>query len=160
MEKCIRCNTPLESGTSFCPVCGADQRFNPGANQSSVMLIILCILTLVGSVFQLFRGMLYELVAAADNNSEYIRGWIYSITAIVTIIGAIMMLQKQLKGLYVYTAGQAIYLLTCFWATSVYLEDVTDSDRILVWIISSIFIIPAIIFMILFWMDECKRVLR
>lgn len=160
MEKCIRCNTPIETGTSFCPACGADQRFGPGANQSSVLLIVLCVLTLVGSVFQLFRGMLYELVAAADNNSEYIRGWIYSITAVVTIIGAIMMLQKQLKGLYVYTAGQVIYLLTCFWATSVYMNDPDFGGEGIVIAISSLFIIPAIIFLIVFWGNECKRVLR
>ncbi|AWH85556.1 hypothetical protein HYN59_10735 [Flavobacterium album] len=160
MEKCIRCNTPLEPGANFCPVCGTDQRFGSREKEGSTLLIVLCILTVVGSVFQMFRGMLYEIVADADNNNEYIRGWIYAITAVVTTIGAIMMFQKQLKGLYVYTAGQAIYLLTCFWATSVYLDDVTDSDRILVWIISSIFIIPAIIFLILFWMNDCKRVLR
>ncbi|MCW4470707.1 hypothetical protein OGH69_17175 [Flavobacterium sp. MFBS3-15] len=160
MKVCHRCNATLENETNFCPVCGADQRFGSREKESSTLLMVLCILTVIGSVFQMFRGMLYEMVANADNNNEYIRGWIYSITAVVTIIGAIMMFQKQLKGLYVYTAGQAIYLLTCFWATSVYLDDVTDSDRILVWIISSIFIIPAIIFLILFWMDDCKRVLR
>jgi len=160
MENCIRCNTPLEAGTNFCPTCGTDQRFTIGSKQSSTLLIVLSILTIIGSVFQLFRGMLYELVAAADNNSEYIRGWIYSITAIVTIAGAVMMLMKHLKGLYVYTVGQAIYILTCFWATSVYMNDPDFGGEGIVIAIASVFIVPAIIFLILFWTDDCKRVLR
>jgi hypothetical protein len=160
MRICQRCNATIEDATNFCPACGTDQRFGRRETQSSTLLIVLSILTIIGSVFQLFRGMLYELVAAADNNDEYIRGWIYSITAIMTIIGAIMMLQKQLNGLYLYTAGQVIYLLTCFWATSVYMNDPDFGGEGIVIAIASVFIVPAIIFLIVFWTDGCKRVLR
>lgn len=160
MRTCRRCNATLDEATNFCPVCGTDQRFASRETESSTLLIVLCILTIIGSVFQLFRGMLYELVAAADNNEEYIRGWIYSITAIVTIVGSIMMLQKQLNGLYVYTAGQAIYLLTCFWATSAYMYDPDFGGEGIVLAVASVFIIPAIIFLIVFWTDPCKRVLK
>ncbi len=160
MQNCIRCAAPLEEATNFCPRCGTDQRYGYREKESSTLLTVLCILTIIGSVFQIVRGMLYELVATADNNNEYIRGWIYAITGVATIIGSILMLQKQLNGLYVYTAGQAIYLLTCFWATSVYMNDPDLGGEGIVFAIAAMFVVPAIIFLIIFWTDGCKRVLK
>ncbi|MEL1242990.1 zinc ribbon domain-containing protein [Flavobacterium sp. DGU11] len=159
MEKCIRCDAALEPGTNFCPVCGTDQRFVYRPEATTITLKVLCILTIVGSVFQLFRGLIYEMVANDSNNNEYIRGWIYGITGVMTLAGAVMMLQKQLNGLYLYTVGQIIYLLTCFWATSVYMEEAGDATGLLL-TIAAVFVVPAILFLIVFWTDECKKGLR
>lgn len=157
MDICINCNTALNPKDRFCQVCGTS-RYGYQSRQQEIILTVLCILTIIGSVLQIIRGLFYETVSQAADNHEYFRGWIYALTAVVTLAGAIMMISKKLYGLYVYTAGQAVYLLTTLYATSVYTSDDQMGDMSAIAIfISSLFIIPAVVMLILFWIPANRR---
>ncbi len=102
MTNCKRCNQQMDGETNFCPTCGEDQRANTinQQNSNASFLIVLCVLTIVGSVFTIGRAFLYEMVSIlGSGNGNYIRGWVYAASGIGTLVGAIMMVQRQLKGL-------------------------------------------------------------
>ena len=61
----------------------------------ATLLIVLCIFTIIGSMFTIGRGVLYELFADLADN-DYVRGWIYAATGIGTLVGAVMMLLRKL----------------------------------------------------------------
>ncbi len=65
------------------------------SEKQTILLIFLCVLTIIGSVFTIGRAYLYEMVSMMDGHSNYFRGWIYAGSAIGTLIGAIMMTQRN-----------------------------------------------------------------
>ena len=125
MTNCKRCNQQMDEEINFCPTCGEDKRGNFVSQQQHqkskpFFLIFLCVLTIIGSVFTIGRAYLYEMVSMMDGHSNYFRGWIYAGSAIGTLIGAIMMTQRKLKGLYVYSVFQVIYIITVIIASFSY----------------------------------------
>lgn len=152
---------------NFCPNCGQDQHSkNITAQKSSTtFLTVLCILTIVGSVFTILRSVLYEMISMMDSNSNYIRGWIYAGSSIGTLIGAILMLQKKLKGLYLYSVFQAIYIITVLFATFVYGDIFKESGRnnemsTLAFTIAMFFLVPSIFFLVSYWKNPIKKHLK
>ncbi|MFY0603296.1 MAG: zinc ribbon domain-containing protein [Flavobacteriaceae bacterium] len=148
---CKKCTQEVSENVNFCPSCGAGL-LNDRSNRNSSLLMVLCILTILGSVFTIIRALLYEAFSEFDRSSEYIRGWIYAASAIGTLTGAIMMIKKQLNGLYLYTIFQIIYLITVIIATFSYGEFGGFA-----FIISLFFIVPSVLFLILYWTNSVKN---
>ena len=159
MKHCITCNKELTSEDNFCQNCGADQRITPpqvNNNGSTIFLYILCTLTILGSLFGIARGWLYEMVSGLDSGSDYVRGWIYIITNIGTLAAAIFMMNKKKSGLYIYTVAQGLYILTVMVATVAY-DDTFDGANALALGISALFLIPAIAFLIFYWLNMNRK---
>ena len=161
MTNCKRCNGQMDKESNFCPICGEDQRANK-INQfksNASFLIVLCVLTIIGSVFTIGRAYLYEMVSMMDGHSNYIRGWIYAGSAVGTLVGAIMMIQKKLNGLYIYSAFQGIYIITVLVASFSY-SDKGNSASLLASGIAMFFLLPSILFLILYWTNMIKKQLK
>lgn len=152
MKNCINCNQEITEETNFCDFCGVDQTTKRNASNST-FITVLCVLTIVGSVFTMWRGLLYEAVAGVADNDEFIRGWIYIISSVGTFSGAIFMLNKKINGLYIYTFSQVIYLITVVYATIIYVDDFGGFALI----ISSMFFVPSVGFLIAYWSEGVKR---
>lgn len=158
MTNCKRCNGQMDEESNFCPNCGEDQRANNVIQykSNSSFLIVLCVLTIIGSVFTIGRAYLYEMVSMMDGHSNYIRGWIYAGSALGTLVGAIMMIQKKLNGLYIYSAFQGIYIITVLVASFSY-SDKGRSASLLASGIAMFFLLPSILFLILYWTNMIKK---
>ena len=158
MKSCIACNAEIETGFNFCKTCGSNQ--NPPQNnvikKDSTLLTVLCILTIIGSLFGILRGWLYELVSTVGND-DYFRGWIYIFANIGTLVGAIMMLKRKILGLHLYTVFQSIYILTVIYATLVY--EISDFEGLAI-VLSMFFLIPSVVFLILYWQNTNTKYLK
>ena len=155
MTNCKTCNQQMDEEINFCLSCGQDQRINnPNQHKSNAsFLIVLCVLTMIGSVFTIGRAYLYEMVSMMNESSNYFRGWIYAGSAIGTLVGAIMMIQKKLKGLYIYSAFQIIYILTVIIASFSYNDDFGRHGKeasLLASGIAMFFLLPSVLFLILY----------
>lgn len=130
------------------------------SNNKSTLLIILCVLTIVGSIFTICRAFLYEVVAHMDSDTNYIRGWIYAISSIGTLIGAVMMINGKMRGLYLYSCFQLIYIITVIIATFSYTDLFrSDLDMNLSYLSLSIamfFLVPSVVFLCLYWTRSIK----
>ena len=144
MHICTKCGGVVPAGASFCPHCGAKYEGNQNANSGYVPsgVKILCILTIVGSIFGIFRGLIYF----EGDEGMVFRAVFYILSSLGTIAGAIMMLSKKLSGLYLYSASQIIYICTAMFASSTY-----DDYWGLTGFVTMIFVAPAVIFLILYW---------
>jgi hypothetical protein len=131
-------------------------------NNKGTFLTFLCVLTIIGSLFTILRGYLYELISTIDTDHSYFRGWIYILSSIGTAVGAILMLQKKFIGLIIYTVCQIIYLLTIVYATSQYANDsVSDFNfGALAVAISAFFLFPSLIVLVLYWLDINRKLLK
>lgn len=89
------------------------------SKQSSSTLLVLCILTLVGSVFVLLKGFIGYAILVDSNdtrsesgilliNSVYV---IEFLTCFGTIAGAILMLTGKKLGLVIYLIASIVYML-------------------------------------------------
>jgi len=133
----------------------------------SFFFMALCILTIVGSFLVIVRGFWYQLLSDAwyDQdlvfNKEYYRGWLYIISGIGTLVGAIIMVSKRKKiGLYIYTVSQIIYIITILIAASSYTDikffgDISE----LALTISMLFLVPAILFLVFYWLNTTRKYL-
>jgi hypothetical protein len=92
------------------------------SKQTSATLLVLCILTLVGSVFVLLKGFIGYAILLDSNdtrsesgilliNSVYI---IEFISCFGTIAGAILMLTGKKLGLVIYLIASIVYILLTF----------------------------------------------
>ena len=163
MTNCKRCNEPMHEETNFCPKCGEDQR-NPNTvnpqKSNATFLMVLCVLTIIGSVFTIGRAYLYEMVSMMDDSSNYVRGWVYAGSAVGTLVGAILMIQRKLTGLYVYTVSQIIYILAVIVASLSYGDEFGkfgDEATFLASAIAMFFLLPSILFLILYWTNMVKK---
>lgn len=92
------------------------------SKQISSTLLVLCILTLVGSVFVLLKGFIGYAILVNSNdtrsesgilliNSVYV---IEFLTCFGTIAGAILMLTGKKLGLVIYLIASIVYILLTF----------------------------------------------
>ena len=165
MTNCKRCNQQMDEETNFCPTCGEDKRANNVNRQKSnaSFLIVLCVLTIIGSVFTIGRAYFYEMISMMDNSSNYLRGWIYAGSAVGTLAGAIMMIQRKLNGLYIYSAFQIIYIITVLIASFSYGDEFGSHGKeasLLASGIAMFFLLPSILFLILYWTNMIKKHLK
>jgi hypothetical protein len=155
MKSCIACNAEIEDEFNFCKICGTNQneQQNDLIKSNTTFLTILCILTIVGSLFGMARGWIYEIVSTVGNDG-YFRGWIYIITNIGTLVGAIMMLNRKKSGLLLYTVSQSVYILTVIFATMIYESSYFGGYALA---ISMLFLVPSILFLIFYWQNTITK---
>jgi hypothetical protein len=161
MSICINCKSSLEEKDSFCPTCGFNQvRTSIPIEKTGAMLLrILCVLTILGSFFTIGRAILYEAIANVADNDEYIRGWIYGLSSIVTFIGALLMFNEKRSGLITYSIGQSVYIITVIWATSIYVS-VGHGVGQVAFAVSMMFMIPSILFLWMYWTKSIRSQLN
>jgi hypothetical protein len=133
---------------------------------SSAILATLCVLTLIGSVFTILRAIVYFTISSFGAGETWadlinVRGSLYLLTSIGTIIGAVKMLNKEMLGLHVYTVSQVIYLITVFFALSYYLDEFKSSlgDQFAI-ILIMFFVVPSVVILALYWTQMAKQHLK
>lgn len=163
MKSCINCSVVLKDDDIFCGSCGEEQNLfleksQPIRNKAKDFITVLCILTLVGSFFGMFRGLFYQFVADAGNNDTYYRGLIFFIANLGTMAGAIMMLNRSKIGLYIFTGFQSLYLIMVIITSLVYFED--EESAVLSFMLAMIFFLPSLAFLIMYWLPQNKFALK
>jgi hypothetical protein len=171
MKYCQQCGAEQIVKGNYCASCGyslileddlsvLDNPARPLKSKgNSSFLTTLCILTIIGSVIGIFRGILYQFFASIPDagNAEYFRGILYFIANFGTLVGAIFLLNGKINGLYVYSVFQVAYLLTVIWATSVYIGgDFTDMLAVT---LGAIFFLPSLAFLIMYWTEPVRGAL-
>ena len=153
----------METTAEFCPHCGTNQMSgNVNRKSSTAILTILCVVTFIGSLFTILRAFIYLLIAIDE---EWIlmgiRGTLYLLTSIGTIVGAAQMLSKRLSGLHIYSVSQSIYLLTVLSALGYYIEEIGDflGSGFAV-VVAMFFFLPSVAFLWLYWTPTVKQHLR
>jgi hypothetical protein len=158
MKYCSSCGVEVDRDVAFCSACGAEQggkdsQSEPVSEQRSAFLVVLCVITITGSVMGMFRGWFYELVAISfAEDDEYWRGWAYALLHLGTLVGAIAMLNRKAMGLLVYTASQSVYILMVFYVASEH-RDLRGM------MIASVFLVPSIAFLVMYWLPVNRGVL-
>jgi len=142
-------------------------QISPALNNrsSSAILNTLCVLTLIGSVFTILRGIVYLTISSGGGGAwadlMNVRGSLYLLTSIGTIIGAVKMLNKEMLGLHVYTVSQVIYLITVFFALSYYLDQFKSNfgDQFAI-IVVMFFVVPSVVILALYWTQMARQHLK
>ena len=121
----------------------------------SSTLLVLCILTLVGSVFVLLKGFIGYAILLQSNDTRSESGilWINSVyiiefvTSFGTIIGAILMLTGKKLGLLVYQISSIVYIVsTILFALFCFLTII----GILIGLLQFIYLAISILFLVLY----------
>lgn len=171
MKFCTNCGKEVSENHAFCEHCGtATSNTTPvtppaetvssaskegkSSERISDFLRLLCIFTILGSIFGIFRGLIYEMVTTVGNlNQNYIRGFLYVFTNFGTLVGAILMLLRQKRGLYIYTGSQVVYIVVVIFASFVYESaDYFEGAETFAWSLALFFLLPSILFLLLYWM--------
>jgi hypothetical protein len=123
--------------------------------QTSSTLVVLCILTLLGSVFILLKGFIGYFILADSNDTRSEGGilfinlvyFIEFLTCIGAILGAIIMLVGKKIGLVIYAISSILYiLLTAAFAVFCFFSII----GIPVGLLQFLYLIPSILFLILY----------
>ncbi len=167
MKNCVKCQKEIGVQDTYCQYCGSHQlrdelmdrldRVENSINntvkkENTGLLVALGVISIIGSIFGIGRGLLYEAVSSLDPDSEYVRGYIYVYANLGSLIGVIMLLSKKIWGLYIYTFSQVVYIVTVLWAAMSY--EVGSSFAVA---FSSFFLIPSVVFVFLFWTKDIKN---
>jgi len=155
MSYCPHCGQAKLQQAAACTSCGSSQipqkelpTQTPPRNLLS-SFIMLCVLTIMGSLLGMVRGFFYQEIAEVFENESYWRGWAFLILNIGTLLGAIIMLQKKAIGLAIYTVFQLGYIGMIIYTTSIYHHG--SGGILFSTVISSIFLIPAVGILIIYW---------
>ncbi|EDP95329.1 hypothetical protein KAOT1_09661 [Kordia algicida OT-1] len=157
----------MEATAHFCPECGTNQGVKVvyiDRNDKPVGLIVLCVLTICGSLFTIGRAIIYELFAAiTEDEGIATRGLIYILTSVGTIIGAVLMISRKLIGLYIYSVSQVIYIITLVIAIYTHNSETGFVPRNGLADMSGIMIfyfgLPALIFLGVYWLKDIRKYL-
>jgi hypothetical protein len=123
--------------------------------QTYSTLVLLCILTLLGSVFILLKGLIGYFILADSNDTRSEGGilfinlvyFIEFLTCIGAIVGAIIMLIGKKAGLWIYAISSILYiLLTVSFAVFCFISVI----GIPVGLLQFLYLLPSILFLILY----------
>lgn len=118
-------------------------------------LIVLCILSIIGSVFFILKGMISYFMLAASNDERSVGTiqfidtvyWLEWLSCIGTMIGAIIMLVGKRIGFIIYAISSIFYiLLTIVFAVFCFLSII----GILIGVLQFFYLIPSILFLVLY----------
>ena len=160
MSHCNQCGNPLQPNVKFCSSCGV--AVHPSAPSSGVLskLRVLCILSIIGSILGILRGVVYDSLSGDD---EYWRGIAFALLNAGTLIGALMMLiSRKRMGLNIYAIFQASYLALSLFTTFVYLGEAGSDEAgvFIVLTISACFILPSAAFLYFYTRPDLKAELK
>jgi hypothetical protein len=123
--------------------------------QSSSTLVLLCILTLLGSVFILLKGLIGYFILVESNATRSEGGilfidlvyFIEFLSCIGAIAGAILMLLGKKTGLLIYVISSILYILiTAVFAVFCFFSII----GIPVGLLQFLYLIPSIVFLIVY----------
>ena len=158
----------MASEGMFCPHCGANQTkddvrerldqmeeslTNTIRKENTAALTRLCTLALFLAAFGLLRAYFVELIGSKLDSSDYgwrLFGWIFMLGHLGKAIGAMMMLKRSLRALYIYTASMVIYLLAVFIKTGAY------HNQWSLWS-SMVIALPGLVLLYLFWRPDIRN---
>lgn len=125
---------------------------------SSVFLIILCSLTILGSLISLV-SLPFTSSASAQLGIEFPAAIMIgsAILAVLSLAGAILMLLKKLIGLYIYTAsGVGSIIMSVYSASTMTVPNMPEGVSYL----STAFgILFSVLFIVLYWLPVNRRLL-
>lgn len=127
-----------------------------GAANGTAMLTTLCIFTILGSIFGILRGLLYDLVADVAHASAYWRGWAMVVLGCGTLLGAIMMMSRSAAGWYLYSVCQVLYLGLVAYTMVHYLPE----GGAFTLLVGAVFFLPSLVFLVLYWLPATRRALN
>lgn len=130
-----------------------------GSGGESAMLTVLCVITILGSIFGVLRGMTYNSLAGMAHESGYLRGWGYILSNAGTLTGAITMLCRSIVGLYLYTFAQVGYILLVLFSTYVVFGQGELMGPFSA-LVGAFFWLPSVVFLVLYWLPVTRRGLR
>lgn len=125
------------------------------SKQTSSSLLVLCILTLFGSVFILLKGFIGYAILISSNDTRSESGILFIdtvyiaefLTCIGSIVGAILMLIGKKLGLLVYQISAIVYLvLTTLFALFCFFSII----GIPVGLLQFFYLAPSIVFLVLY----------
>lgn len=120
---------------------------------------ILCILSFIGPVHVVLIGLFYLIFGAALKDiSLLIIGVLWSASSVGTGIGAIMLLKKLNKGLFVYTLNQVVYVSTAIYVAIITI--ISPKTEGLGGLIFVFLVTPSLIFLGIFWYSKLRTHLR
>lgn len=126
-----------------------------GIKRPSSSLNVLCILTLIGSVFILLKGLITYFILVDSNDTRSESGILFInlvyflefMSCIGSFVGAILMLSRKKAGLVVYLISSILYIaLTTVFAIFCFFSII----GIPVGILQFFYLAPAILFLILY----------
>lgn len=168
MKDCIKCGNPLRDDATHCPACDTNHisffdDFEPQPAHSTTFLKVLCILTIIGA----FLGLARSIFAAVDETSMFIAGfevviYLSIVVAIGKLTGAIFMLLKKLKGLYIYTFAAILAIINQIYSayiSSGYIESLSGNNSAMDMISIGVVIVFFLAFLIMYWLPVNRRLL-
>jgi hypothetical protein len=167
MKQCIRCGNTLTAEATYCHVCNTPQTggfedFEIAPKQSDTFLKVLCILTIIGVAFGLI-GSAMSLMGEPQVEVEGMQFLTYSGIAIALgkLAGAILMLQKKLNGLYIYTTSAILGLIMQIYSMSIMAElfENMPGGNIIMIASTVISLLIVITFIVLYWLPVNRRLL-
>lgn len=157
----------LAEEASYCYVCNTNQtegfeHFEIKPQSSDLFLKILCVLTIIGAAFTVITS-LSNLITSPRLPQSIDLGYPLVPVIIVNgtlaagkIFGAVFMLQKKLKGLYIYTAAAVIsVLLSIYTAVSIF----KNFDIIFTLISVGAGLFFGLLFVALYWLPVNRKLL-
>lgn len=168
MKNCIKCGNPLNDDATQCPACNTNQisffdEFEPQPAHSATFMKVLCILTIIGA----FLGLASTVFTAAAGKALPIAGlevvtYVGVAVAIGKLTGAIFMLLKKMKGLYIYTVAAIVAIVLQVYSaylSSAYMESLPGSSGAIVMISTGVTLLILLAFLIMYWLPVNRRVL-
>lgn len=128
MKYCVSCGKLLpDDSANFCPSCGAHQYPGPAVSsrsgQSPAALVTLCILTILGSVLGILKGLLVEAFQGRsfdllnEQSMRFPFGYASALFNLGTLAGAIIMLNRKRFGYVLYLVCQSANIVAVlYWA--------------------------------------------
>ena len=171
MKPCTQCGNLLADDATYCNNCNTSQtkgfdEFEIKPPQNAKFLKVLCILTIVGASFTMISSVV-SLTMGASLPIEGFRSLTFVSfgVAICKLIAGILMLQRKLNGLYLYTAaaiGNIAIQIYSVSITSDYINGMMggfgDGNTILI-ISAAITVLIALTFLILYWLPVNRKLL-
>lgn len=163
MKTCIKCGHAISEHTVNCPSCGASQGIakRPPQAHDDTFLKVLCILTIVGASLAVISGALTWGNISGATTLHRVFQMLGILAAIGKLTAAILMLQKRLTGLYIYTAASVGNMLLTLAMVSG-LDVIPHDNRVPeIFLISSVAvgITISLAFLIMYWLNVNRRLL-
>ncbi|TRW21437.1 zinc ribbon domain-containing protein [Flavobacterium zepuense] len=169
MKPCTRCGNLLADDATYCDNCNTEQpkrfdEFEIQVPQSATFLKVLCILTIVGVAFTLISSAV-SLTMDAGAPIEGMQSFyiVAFVAALAKLIAAILMLQRKLMGLYVYSVAAVIAIAIQIYSVSLTADYMNAKmgdmgDTILI-ATTAITVLIALTFLILYWLPVNRKLL-
>ncbi|MFL9836916.1 hypothetical protein ABS768_05355 [Flavobacterium sp. ST-75] len=167
MKPCLSCGNMLAEDATFCYVCNTEQKegfeqFEIKPKQSDVFLKVLCILTILSMGFNLITSLM-NLITSPRLSHNIDLGYplmpVFIASAIISVsklTGAIFMLQKKLKGLYIYTVAAGLSIIITIYTT---ISIFQNFDIIFTLISVGTGLFFGLLFVVLYWLPVNRKLL-